>query len=222
MVAAAVEARAIHAGFRCAAPIPDHWERSRLHERFELLLCGVGKSNAAGAAARAIALDAPSRVLNLGICGALPHPQPLQIRESVLASRCVLADEGIATDGLWLPLAKAGFPSAIDGDAISTSDSFNHSLTPFADRVGAIATVSTCSGNDERAREIFGRCAPDGLAEAMEGAAIGIAAQRSGIPFAELRVVSNRAGHRDSQGWDLKGALARLEAIAAGLARQES
>lgn len=190
-----------------------------MDQNFDLLLCGVGKANAAGAAARAIAMHVPSRVLNLGICGALPHPQPVPITHTVLASRCVFADEGIETGG-WITLADAGFSSAIEGDSIATSESFNRLLAPFAERVGTIATVSTCSWTDARAAEIFRRCSPDGLAEAMEGAAIAVAAGRSGIPFAELRVVSNRTGNRESQGWDLPKALARLESIAAGLARQ--
>lgn len=189
-----------------------------MNHGFDLLVCGVGKVNASGAAARAIAIDAPARILNLGICGALPHPRPVNIAQSVLASRCVLADEGIEAVGRWIPLSKAGFSSAIDGDSIETAEEFNSRLERFADRVGAIATVSSCSGTDARATEICRRCSPDGLAEAMEGAAIAVAAGRSGIPFAELRVASNRTGNRESQGWDLNAARARLESIAAGLA----
>ncbi|MGH7243259.1 MAG: futalosine hydrolase [Phycisphaerales bacterium] len=218
MVAAASEARAVLAGAGFSGDVPKAWGFVRASDEIDLLLCGVGKANASGATAQAIAHRAPSRVLNLGICGALPHAQPLQIGQAILASRCLFADEGIETTNDWIPLAKAGFPAAIDADSITPSESFNRLLRPLADRVGVVTTVSSCSGTDARAEEIASRSAPDGLAEAMEGAAIGLAAARANIPFAELRVVSNRTGDRESQGWNLPLALARLERIAAELA----
>jgi len=217
VVAAPAEARAILAGFGSNASIPDEWNSISLGASFDLLLSGVGKANAAGATSLAIAHTAPSRVLNLGICGALPHAEPVKIGESVLATRCLLADEGIETPSGWIPLANAGFPGAIDADSISPDATFNQLLMPLADRAGVIATVSSCSGSDARAEEISRRCSLEGLAEAMEGAAVGLASARQGTPFAELRVVSNRTGNRESQGWDLAGAIARLQSIAAQL-----
>lgn len=218
MVAAPAEARAILAGFGSDAAVPDEWTSITLGAGFDLLLSGVGKANASGATAHAIARSAPSRVLNLGICGALPHAEPLKIGEAVLATRCLLADEGIEIPSGWIPLANAGFPGAIDADSISPDALFNQFLRPFADRAGVIATVSSCSGSDARAEEISRRCSLEGLAEAMEGAAIGLAAARQGVPFAELRVVSNRTGDREAQGWNLPAALSRLSSIASQLA----
>ncbi|MBL8760188.1 MAG: futalosine hydrolase, partial [Phycisphaerae bacterium] len=75
-------------------------------------------------------------------------------------------------------------------------------------RVGAIATVSVCSGTDELAAEIRSRTGA--IAEGMEGAACGLVAARMGVRFAELRVVSNHTGRRDRQGWNLEGAFRRL------------
>lgn len=218
MVAAAAEARAILAGFGSGAPVPDVWTWIALGGGFDLLLSGVGKANAAGATAHAMARTSPSRVLNLGICGALPHTEPLRIGEAVLATSCVLVDEGVETPSGWIPLAKAGFPAAIDADSVLPDAAFNRMLRPLADRAGVIATVSSCSGSDARAEEVHRRCSLEGLAEAMEGAAVGLASTRQGTPFAELRVVSNRTGDRESQGWDLARALARLQTIARQLA----
>lgn len=157
-------------------------------------------------------------MLNLGLCGALPHAHPLQIGQSVLATRCLLVDEGIETQSGWISLAEAGFPAAIDSDSILPSEALNQRLGCLADRAGVIATVSSCSGSDARATEIARRCGPEGVAEAMEGGAIALVATRHAIPFAELRVVSNRTGNRESQGWDLAKALARLESIGGRLA----
>ena len=95
-------------------------------------------------------------------------------------------------------------------------------LRPIADRVGPIATVSTCAGTDVIAQNISRRTGA--VAEAMEGAAVGFtalcvsaSAGRRVIPFVEARVISNTTGDRDRQRWDLRGALDGLSALAGGI-----
>ncbi|MFW5721804.1 MAG: futalosine hydrolase, partial [Desulfohalobiaceae bacterium] len=46
--------------------------------------------------------------------------------------------------------------------------------------------------------------------ENMEGFALGWTALRFGIPFLEIRTVSNRVGSRHKDDWDLKSSLAEL------------
>jgi futalosine hydrolase len=43
--------------------------------------------------------------------------------------------------------------------------------------------------------------------ESMEGAAAAQTARALGVPFAELRAVSNVVGERDKAHWDLRGAV---------------
>jgi futalosine hydrolase len=45
------------------------------------------------------------------------------------------------------------------------------------------------------------------LAEGMEGAAVAYAASRFGVPFAELRGISNLCGPREGARFDLEGAI---------------
>lgn len=214
VVAAPLEARAVLAGFRCVRNEPESWTSCRLEVGFELLVCGAGKANAAGATAREIGRSRPDCVLNLGICGALPNANPLRVGQSIVASSCLFADDGIDAGARWIPMAQAGFPAAVDADRIEPSAALGRLFRPLVDRVGVVATVSTCSGTNARSEAISLRCGSEGLAEAMEGAAIGLAAARAQIPFAELRVASNRTGDRADQGWDLPLALRGLEAIA--------
>ena len=75
-------------------------------------------------------------------------------------------------------------------------------------RTGPIATVATCSGTDEAAREVVRRTGA--IAEAMEGAAVVHAADRLGIPAGELRAISNTTGNRNNQRWDLPLGLSAL------------
>ena len=75
-------------------------------------------------------------------------------------------------------------------------------------RAGPIATVATCSGTDDAAREVVIRTGA--LAEAMEGAAVVHAALRLDLPGIELRSISNTTGDRGQQRWDLPRGLSAL------------
>jgi futalosine hydrolase len=59
---------------------------------------------------------------------------------------------------------------------------------------------------------------PDAVAEGMEGFGVAVAAAAAGIPFAELRTISNPIGPRDRAAWRIPDALAALAAAGAALA----
>ena len=58
----------------------------------------------------------------------------------------------------------------------------------------------------------------DGVAEAMEGFGVATATARAGLPFAEIRAVSNPVGPRDREAWKIPDALAALERAGTALA----
>jgi futalosine hydrolase len=60
---------------------------------------------------------------------------------------------------------------------------------------------------------------PHAIAEGMEGYGVAIAAQQAGVPFAELRTISNIIGPRDRESWQIGDALSALTKAAAMLAR---
>jgi len=51
---------------------------------------------------------------------------------------------------------------------------------------------------------------PGAAAEAMEGFGVAVAAQNMGIPFLEIRAVSNPVGPRNRGAWKIEAALERL------------
>lgn len=221
-VAAPAEARAVLAALGAPALLADQaWRLHRLEAAIDLVVTGVGKSGAAGAVARL--LDPPRHpiVLSIGVCGSLPGAAGtagLPIGAIVAAAASVFADEGVAADTGFTDMARLGFPPAPGlGAAVPAHPEVLAALRPLADAIGPIATVSTCSGTDALAIEIARRT--DGVAEAMEGAAVGLVAHRLGVRFGELRVVSNTTGSRTSQRWDLPGALARLSDVVSRLPR---
>lgn len=96
------------------------WRRVALSSRFDLVVSGIGKANAA--AATALALD-PARhdaVISVGIGGLLPALEPGAARctppaapamgTAWLAARSIFADEGFATPAGFVAAAEMGWP----------------------------------------------------------------------------------------------------------------
>lgn len=213
VVAAVREAGAVLDAIAPRSPAmtpPEEWGMISLG-RIDLVRSGVGKSNAAGATSRFLDPLRHRLVMNVGIGGALPG-SGLSVLEAAIATECVFADEGVRTPGGFLTLSDVGFPCmAGRRDSVASDTEAARELGLDAVRAGAIATVSVCSGTDELAAEI--RARTGAIAEGMEGAACGLVAARLGVRFVELRVISNRTGRREQQGWNLEGAFRRLGEI---------
>jgi futalosine hydrolase len=175
---------------------------------------GVGMAAAAAGTARLLTL-ADGRyegVINFGIGGGFAQPSG----GMVLARRSIAADLGADSPDGFISLDDLGF-----GDS-ATITVDQHLLTmlrtgvPDAD-VGDILTVNTVTGTSERAAWMIEKY-PLAVAEGMEGYGVACAAQLAGIPFAELRTVSNIIGPRDRDAWQIADALAALTKAAAMLA----
>jgi futalosine hydrolase len=175
-----------------------------------LLECGIGKAAAAASLAAALETRSPSSVLAIGIGGAYPGAGLLP-RDLALASEEIFADEGVETPAGWQGyeafVVSSGAQNriALDGELVARARA-------ALDRValGPFATVSTCSGTELLARRMEKRWGA--IMESMEGAAWALVARRYGVPFVELRAVSNVAEDRDVKAWDLGGAVAALAA----------
>ncbi|MBI1191067.1 MAG: futalosine hydrolase [Tepidisphaera sp.] len=192
---------------RLWTPVP---ARSGVH----LVQSGVGKANAAACVAWCLSRAPFRRVISVGIAGALPG-SGLDVGDVVVADGASLADEGVQTPDGFSDIAAMGFgPGAVaagqTGDAIGQGvviDCDAGVKVAGATR-GVVATVSTCSGTDAAAAEIVRRTGA--IAEDMESAAIGFTARRLGAGFGGVRVISNFAGDRARQQWNLSLALTRM------------
>ena len=211
MVAASeLEASAMASALHTAPP-SEAWSPSPVFAHTDLLVSGVGKASAAGAVAAAIARHPPRMVLSVGIAGILPGDS-LALGDVARISAAVLADEGVATPGGFTDVAAMGFPPVpglgvrFDADRRALG-----LLAPFVPQERTIATVSTCSGTDDRARDIAVRTAA--ALEDMETAAIAQTCVRLGIPWCGIRAASNTTGDRASQRWNVAGALDALARV---------
>ena len=167
---------------------------------------GVGKIEATLALSRRLSSALPDAVVNFGVAGCFPG-FGLDVGDVCLVVEETLADEGLVTDAGFEDLRVLGLADAVQwsADAALVSD--------VAEAVPGIAqvrgtTVSTISGTDALARAYASRGTP--AVESMEGAAVARVCQAFGVPWVQLRSISNRVGARERGGWDLRLAKARL------------
>jgi futalosine hydrolase len=203
LVATAVEAEAaaIRAGLPSAGPV-------------QVVAVGVGPAAAAAGTARLLArAEVAGRpyhaVIGAGVAGGFPGRA--DVGATVLATRTIAADLGAESPDGFLPIDRLGF-----GTAFYESDSaLFKALTaalPGA-LAGDILTLATVTGTAATAATLAARH-PAALAEAMEGFGVASAAVAAGLPFIELRTISNPIGPRDRAAWRLPDALAALTAAA--------
>lgn len=179
---------------------------------------GVGPAAAAATTAAALALavadGAPyDAVVCAGIAGATGT---LPLGTTVVATCAVAADLGAESNSGFVDLAALGFGRVEWPVGAGVLAAARAALPDAA--AGPVLTVSTATGTATRAAALRHRH-PDAVAEAMEGAGVATAADHAGVPFLELRTVSNTVGPRDRDAWDVPAALRALgPAVAAVVA----
>ncbi|MFL5540501.1 MAG: futalosine hydrolase [Longimicrobiaceae bacterium] len=179
-----------------------------------LFPAGMGKTNAAHGLTALLETRNVRGVIGFGVAGAY-EGSGLRIGDVALATAAVYGDEGVEAPGGWISTEEIGIPLVERG----SERTFNEiALDPVrvaraADalaaggvhvRVGPFVTVSACSGTAARGAEVAARFG--GICEGMEGAALAHVAAIYGVPFLELRAVSNLVEDRDLTRWRLADA----------------
>ncbi|MGE3877461.1 MAG: futalosine hydrolase [Planctomycetota bacterium] len=206
--------------FACADPREGEGVAERIGRT--VLLLGVGKAAAAASVSARLARHSAAAVVLFGVAGSYPlashagRDRALAVGDLALVGASTFADEGVATPTGFLGLAEIGIGGAVE---------FEHDaswLAAAATILGPLpvvraATVSTCSGTDELARERAERSRA-GI-ETMESAAVALACRRFAVPLLELRAVSNRTGDRRRAGFEIALACAKVADAVEALAR---
>ncbi|WP_246120306.1 futalosine hydrolase [Cohnella terricola] len=180
--------------------------------KFRVATAGVGPVSAAVSTAMALAEDGANYdlVVSAGIGGGFAGIAP--IGSIVVGSESIAADLGAETPEGFAGVDKLGFGSnrlEVDhhlsvklAEALRSGGMQSH--------LGPILTLATVTGSAETASLLTERV-PGASAEAMEGFGVAEAAHRKGIPFIEIRAISNAVGPRDKSAWRIGEALAALE-----------
>ena len=236
LTATAMEMRAVIQGLRLDIPVPQPGTCVSGVVRgipVQLALTGIGPLAAAFAAGRLIGEKAltPNRcrgLLCLGIAGTYV-PNAVPIGSIVVAFRETWPEYGLVMEGgidaeaLGFPLLQekhdTGLPPVwdslpLDPAAALARMGLNDPAT--APRMaenplvfgGSSLTVAGVSGTRSRARYLAARHAA--MTENMEGFPLALAAHDAGLPFAEIRSVSNIVGDRSPEAWNIPAALAAL------------
>lgn len=200
------------------------WTGVIAHKRIMLVECGMGKTNAAHALTLALERDGASRIIGFGVGGAYPGSK-LEVGDIALAESEIYGDEGVETPDGWLSCREIGIPlhEAPGQRHFNTFPVDLANLDAAAEAIrrrghtlrrGPFVTVSCCSGRVDQAEELARRHAA--ICETMEGAAYAHLATMYGVPYLEVRGISNLAEDRDLSRWDLnRGAIAAADGVAA-------
>jgi len=179
-----------------------------------LLCCGIGKVNAAAATAVALERYAPRGVLCFGSAGAYSG-SGLDIGDLALAHEEILADEGVEAPEQFLDFEALGFPCVsrpvrrynrfpAPEKLLSAATDILSATAARLDielRTVAALTVSSCSGTGAAGEKMLQRW--QGGVENMEGGAVAQVCSAWGVPWLEVRSISNLVEDRDTSRWDL-------------------
>lgn len=171
---------------------------------------GVGPASAAAGTARLLATGRYKAVISAGIAGGFPGRAP--VGSTVIGTRSIAADLGAETPDGFLTVDELGFGSGLLEAELSLVKALSQALPEAI--TGDVLTLSTVTGTAATATALAARF-PSAVAEAMEG--FGVATAANGLPFAELRTVSNPIGPRDRASWRLREAFAALSTASAAL-----
>ena len=162
---------------------------------------------------RALAIGGYDLALNLGVCGSFT---PVFPPATVVHVTSDMFSELGAQDGPhFLSLQSLGLlePDVFPYSGGRLVNRVPPSLPGLSDLpVASGITVNTVHGEGASIAAVIARCAPD--VESMEGAAFMYACLVAGVPFAQVRAVSNRVERRNRAAWDLAGAVEALGSVA--------
>ncbi len=187
--------------------------------RTVLLVSGYDKVNAAHSLTCLLEAGCPRLVVQMGVAGAFA-PSGLQVGDLAVATSETYADLGVDSPEGWQSAEVFAEPLAVVGGfARHNTFPLDPGLVEAAARVfragawsgetprvrtGPFLTASQVTGTSAGAVLLAARW--DGIAESMEGAAAAHVCGLYGVPFLEVRGISNLLVDRDRGSWKVEEA----------------
>lgn len=205
-----VETAPLAASFRLTSnTLPRIRQYSHRGHEIDVLTTGVGMVAMAVWSARALAAASYGLALNVGVCGSFDRALVPGTAVHVVSDR--IAELGAEDGGAFLTIHELGllgdneFPFA-GGQLVNATPPANTALNALPAVTGI--TVNTAHGDDRSIAAVVGRFNPQ--VESMEGAAFMYACLVQGVPFAQLRAVSNAVERRNRSAWKMADAIDAL------------
>ncbi len=177
------------------------------HHRFSIVLTGVGLMGTTYALTRAWTLEKPDLAIQAGIAGSF---HPLYGPGMVVAVKEELVgDLGVMEDG-WKDLFDMGLADAdtfpwTGGRLVNPHTELIRKSQLDTVRALSVNQVSTDPGHIRQLVHKFGP-----VVESMEGAAFHQVCLMEGIPFIQIRAISNQVGDRNKANWQIGPAIRNL------------
>lgn len=169
---------------------------------------GVGMLASAVALTRLALEDRPDLIVQMGIAGSFtPAIEPGKV---VVVNQEMLGDTGVEEGDVWkdlfdLKLEKSSYhPYEKRKLPNPWLNKYNLLQLPEVDAI----TVNQVSTGSARIAQLIKKYKPE--LESMEGAALHYIGRETGIPFIQIRAVSNMVGERDKSKWLMKESLTNL------------
>lgn len=177
-------------------------------QEIEVVAVGVGPVSAAVGTATALARRRDTAlVISAGIAGGFAGR--VAVGDLAIADRITFADLGARVDAGFLTLNEMGLQQDSSYPVADSRIRERLVASPIPVVCGEVLTLACMTGTDDDAGQLASRH-PRAIAEAMEGFGVAAAARNAGVPFAELRAISNPIGKRDPTTWSMQGALDAL------------
>ena len=178
------------------------------HE-IDVLTTGVGMVATAAWCSRALAQASYGLALNAGVCGSFDRAIALGTTVHVVSDR--IAELGAEDGEAFLTIQEMNLPGENEfpftaGQLVNAKPPANTALSALPS-VTAV-TVNTVHGDDRSIAAIVQRFNPQ--VESMEGAAFMYACLVQGVPFAQVRAVSNAVERRNRSAWKITEAIDAL------------
>lgn len=169
----------------------------------EFLVTGVGMINTAFHLGSYLANHQPEMAIQVGIAGSFSEAYP--IGSVVEVSEESLPELGAESPEGFLGMSELGFPVLeVQGNKYYNTLPNQSRYLDHLPWVTAV-TVNRVSGTAQTIQAVKSDWNP-GI-ETMEGAAFFLAMKQTGIPFMEVRGISNKVEPRDRSSWKIKEAL---------------
>lgn len=169
---------------------------------------GVGAISAAFYTQLYIAQHRPDIVVLGGIAGSFD--KEITLGKTFLVRSDMQATMGVEEDGSWKDVFDMGFVKENEapyrnGRLVNPLlDKYNDFDLPLADCI----SVDEITTDTKRMQTYLDKYGP--VLESMEGAAFHFVCLQIGVPFLQVRSISNYVGERDKAKWDFKSALENL------------
>ncbi|HEX8517349.1 MAG TPA: futalosine hydrolase [Bacteroidia bacterium] len=168
----------------------------------DFLVTGVGMVATAYFTAKAVN-DSYDLAINAGICGSFN--KNFELGSVVNIVEDAFSELGAEDGDKFLSLGELKLEGIT---AITNNSGALHPIIEEIPKVNGI-TVNTTHGSEESIRKVFERFHP--YVESMEGAAFMFACEHEGIPYVQIRAVSNYVEKRNRESWNIPLAIESLD-----------